>query len=134
MPPEGEPRPAIEQIALLRRWIDEGALGAEGSETLRGNWSRRISLPVRRPNRLPPWPCSPDGQRLAIGRFQAVELVTPDLQFVQRLAGHPGKVNAIAFSPDGTQLLAGTGVTGLFGETWVWDVASRRGDPQAWRT
>ena len=121
MPPEGEPRPGAEQIALLRRWIDEGAVGPSDADTPRQLVTPHID-PSPAPKPITAMACAPSGQRLAIGRFQAVEIVTPELQFVQRLAAHPGKVNAIAFSPDGTQLFTATGVTGLFGETWIWDL------------
>ena len=125
MPPEGEPRPGEEQISVLRRWIDEGAVGPIDS-----NGRRQLSTPHLNPSPTPKpitaMASSSDGERLAVGRFKSVDLVTRELQFVQRFGDHPGKVNAIAFHPHGTKLLVATGITGLFGETWIWDL--RRGE------
>lgn len=42
-------------------------------------------------------------------------------QDITVLQGHPGKVRVVAFSPDGTMLAAGSGVT-----ITLWDVASRQ--------
>ncbi len=120
MPPEGEPRPTDEQIALLRRWIDEGAQGPKDRTTL--DLVTPQLDPSMAPKPITAMASSPNGERLAIGRFHTVDLVSQELQFVQRLDGHPGKVNAIEFSPDGSQLFAATGITGLSGQVFIWDV------------
>jgi hypothetical protein len=123
MPPEGEPRPNEEQVDLLRRWIDAGAAG--GASPVRPALDTPRIDPSLAPKPITALAFSPVGDRLAIGRYQSIELVTPDRQFVHQFAGHPGKVNAATFGPGGESLVVATGVTGLFGETWVWDV--RRG-------
>jgi hypothetical protein len=125
MPPEGEPRPDADQVARLRRWVDEGAVGPTEPGAMRRLITPRIE-PSSAPKPITSMALSPDGQQLAIGRFRSVDLMTPNQQFIQRLDDHPGKVNAILFTPNGSRLFAATGITGLYGETWIWDV--RRGE------
>ncbi len=83
---------------------------------------------------------SPDGQRLASGsghRDSQSGVWTGDVkiwdaatgQLLSTLQGHKGRVNSVAFSPDGQRLASGTydyGFEGrLFpGEVKVWDVAA----------
>lgn len=68
---------------------------------------------------------SPDGKTLATAEFSAVSLQDAETGKVLRtFTGHPGKVNAVHFSPDGKQLLAATGVTGASGVAILWNVAS----------
>ena len=66
---------------------------------------------------------SPDGETLAVGKYQWVELW--DLQ-TQRLIHtyepHAGAVRCLTFSADGTTLYAGSGLASETGEITVWDV------------
>ncbi len=56
--------------------------------------------------------------------MNTVELVTlADRSVARRLGPHRGRVNAIVFSKDGSQLVAAAGEPGLFGEARLWNVA-----------
>ncbi len=67
---------------------------------------------------------SPDGKTLAVARMNTVELITlADRSLARRLGPHRGRVNAVVFSKDGSQLVAAAGEPGLFGEARLWNVA-----------
>ena len=121
MPPEGEPRPNPAEVALIAQWIDEGASGPSGAEAV-----ARLQAPPLGASELPSpitaLDVSDDGTLLAVARFRTVELVRlVDQKTIHRLADHPGKVNDVRFASDGSLLVA-TGIAGLSGEAWLWDV------------
>lgn len=124
MPPEDEPAPTADEIAIFKAWIAAGAKGPTG------HGAPMLDVPeilptgsIRHPVHAAAW--SPDGRTLAIGRYGSVELRSNDLELRETLEGFSGKVNVLAFLPDG-RLLAAGGVAGLAGEVGVWDVATRQ--------
>jgi WD40 repeat protein/mono/diheme cytochrome c family protein len=122
MPKEGEPlNPA--EIALIRRWIAEGAKADSPSAVSR----RPVSPPVYKT--LPAIPAiaySPDGTLLAIAGHHEVILRSADgAQVVARLIGDAPRVESLAFSTDGKLLAACGGAPSEFGEIQIWDVAAR---------
>jgi len=125
MPPEGETRPTEDEIALLVEWIDAGAKGPEGAEP-----TPTLVTPQLKPASVDALPVtaiaySPNGKRLAIARFQSIAVRDVETnETLRTLDEHPGKVNDLAFSPDGKLLLAATGVTGLYGQVAIWNAAS----------
>ena len=117
MPPPDNPRPSDQEIKTLRDWIDGGAAGPSGSSaslpdikapsiaTARGVQPYLTSLAL-----------SPKGKLLALGSYRQVELVDPATKRVLATTGKlPGKVMSVAFSPDGSQFVAGSGLAGLYG-------------------
>lgn len=125
MPPEGEPAPTAEEIALLAAWIDAGAQGPDGAEP------DRLTLHVPeiatrtdlRP--IAAVALSPDGRTLAVGRYQSVTLqplpLDPSSQASPRTIGsYPGKVTAVHFDAVGERLLTASGVAGLGGVAALW--------------
>jgi WD40 repeat protein len=122
MPKEGEPLSSAE-VALLRRWIDEGAKDDGASVVSR----RPASPPIYR--KLPAIPAiaySPDGSLLAIAGHHEVILRSADgAQVVARLVGDSPRIEGLAFSADGKVLAACGGAPSEFGEIQVWDVLSR---------
>jgi WD40 repeat protein len=117
MPPEGDPLKK-EQVALLERWISEGAkddAAAPGMST--------VEPPVYA---VPPvisslaW--SPDGQTLAVSGYHEVLLHKGDGSgLVARLVGESPRIESIAFSKDGTVIGAAGGAPGEFGQVQIWD-------------
>ena len=68
---------------------------------------------------------SPDGNYLAVGRYQWVQLW--DLgtrEVIQDLEPHSDAVRCITFARDGETLFAGSGQPAQNGELHVWDIAS----------
>jgi Planctomycete cytochrome C/WD domain, G-beta repeat len=130
MPPKGEPRPEAGEIALIEAWIEAGAHGPQGQEP------DRLALIVPKiPARSKVRPIvaidsTRDGKWLAVARGSEVALYAmpgqgkglPDRP--ERLIGKfPGKVTALHFTPDGSRLIAASGVAGLGGLASIWNVA-----------
>ncbi|MDA0657782.1 MAG: hypothetical protein O2931_04860 [Planctomycetota bacterium] len=125
MPPPDEPRPTAEELDVLARWIESGAAGPSGEASrpilrVPDLPSSRRALPITALD------ISPDGEWLAIGRFQSLELRQVGAQdAASRLDEHVGKVNDVRFSLDGEQVLTATGVEGLQGEACLWDLTTK---------
>ena len=126
MPPEDNEAPTAEEVELLRAWINNGARGPDGHELAQHD----LITPVITSQRVGDLPISdlaysPNGEVLAIARFRAVEIRSGDgKSVINKLTGHSGKVNAVQFTADGRYLLAASGISGLFGEVRIWDVAT----------
>ncbi|RMF43829.1 MAG: hypothetical protein D6753_04135 [Planctomycetota bacterium] len=125
MPPEGEPAPSPQEIALLRAWVAHGAPAV-----------RMVGPPASfSPPPLKPAPSEyhqvaaavglPAG--VALGRLGRIDLYdwTTD-QAVNLLQGLDGEVTAMASSPDGSHLAAAVSIPGLAATSLWIDVAQRR--------
>lgn len=142
MPQKSAPLEA-EQIDLVRRWIGEGA-SFDGDDP---NAALVQVIPVRRhepaPAKYPrPLPItaldfSPDGRELAASGSREVTLWNPATgELVRRIPNMAARTLALAWSPDGKQLVAVGGIPGELGEARVFDsgtgkllaVAHRAGD------
>jgi WD40 repeat protein/mono/diheme cytochrome c family protein len=125
MPPEDEERLTKEEIALLTAWIETGAKGPEGAEPAR----RTLMVPKIAGVEKVDGPVaavavSPDGSRIAVARFGTVEIRdAASMKVVRRLTDFPGKVNSVEFSSDGTRIIAGSGIAGLYGQASIWTIA-----------
>jgi dipeptidyl aminopeptidase/acylaminoacyl peptidase len=126
MPPEDSKAPTEAEIAVIRNWIEAGARGPAGAEPARTKLvTPRIAPAENAPAAVAAIDWSPTEDLIAVGRFRTVELRSAaDDTVVRTLSGHPGKVNSLQFSPDGSRLIAGTGVVGLYGRVVVWNVAN----------
>lgn len=134
MPPDGEPAPSAEEIAIVTAWIAQGAKGPKGAmpDPL------ALKVPVvesktdRRPITAIAW--SPDADALAVARFAEVELarelrekdaVTGKSQkgwhTTVTLKDFPGKVNSVQFCLGGGKLVTSSGVAGLGGVATLWE-------------
>ncbi|MCA9270229.1 MAG: WD40 repeat domain-containing protein, partial [Planctomycetales bacterium] len=130
--PKGKPPLAAEQIALIGRWIAEGA-----KDDTPPSARRKYDMDHPPAYNLPPvitsLDFSPDGALLAISGYH--EVLLHDMHdpakastgsLVARLVGLSERIEAIAFSPDGAQLAVAGGSPGRMGEVQIWDVAKRR--------
>lgn len=134
MPPETEPL-TEEQVALIRKWIDQGAKNDYVKPT--------VSVSTTNPpvySRLPissTLDFSPDGKLIAISGFHEVILLeTPKQQdlknaksalpgkIFKRMIGLSSRIESVKFSPDGKRLAVSGGSPGEFGEIQVWNVES----------
>lgn len=126
MPPRDNEAPREEEVALLAKWIDQGAEGPNGAVTDPTMLvTPKIPLKVALRPSVHAVAISPQGNRLAVARFQEIEVWSlPDRELLYRLAGHRGNINGVAFASDGLTLIASGGEPGLVGEARLWDVPS----------
>ncbi len=126
MPPEGNEPLSKAELDLLTEWVEAGAKGPDGEEPLRRTLIvPKLPAPEGLSKPIASVAVSPNGKVLAVARFELVELRhTDSLELIRRLEEFPGKVNSVEFSTDGSRLIAASGISGLFGEASIWDVAS----------
>lgn len=146
MPPKSRLRP--QEIATMKAWIDAGAPFVELAAPAIDE-----RIPAIHATRVPPAPVDavafkPDGSQLAIAGYKEIRLVSPayaqglasrseakggqtapnraraESDASQVLQGPPDLVRGLAYSPDGTSLVAGTGIPGAFGDVLLWDLAN----------
>lgn len=132
MPPEGKAEPvSAESLALLKRWINEGAKG-QGLAPAPAD-APAESAPAPTPAAIaPPISAMAYGKHgnlllLASGTLHNVDLLTVDASGQTtskgKLEGHAEMVRALSFSPDGSVLAAGGGRPGRGGEIKLWKTA-----------
>jgi dipeptidyl aminopeptidase/acylaminoacyl peptidase len=121
MPPDDKPRPTEAEIDVLRAWIDAGAKGPDGVESEFPELSTpKIAAGGNVSPSITSIAISPDGKRLALGRYRRVELVDPaTLQVVAVTKDLPGKVNNVRYSRKGSLFVAASGVPGLYGAAMI---------------
>lgn len=125
--PPASPLPA-EQIALISRWINEGAVNdAPPADAIR--FSRAEPPVYRGPATLPSIDVASGGdlrdELLAVAGFHEVLLVNLKTgETVDRLIGMSPRINTVRFSPDGKFLAAVGGLPGESGEVQIWQVDS----------
>lgn len=127
MPVDADPLKA-EQIAIIERWVKEGAKDdtPEGAGILGPNVP--ANLPVYRS--APPvtdMKFSPDGSLLAVTGYHEVILHKADgSEIVARLVGGSPRLEALAFSDDGKLLGVAGGAPAQWGEIQVWNLESKK--------
>jgi len=129
--PQMPPKTSIplDQIAVLERWINEGAKvdGLGGVSDRREQARRQASEEAATfASDAPPAVTSlayrPDGKVLAVASYKEVILIDPATgKTVHRLAGFPEQVMSVAFSPDGRSLAGAGGMPGKGGEVRIWE-------------
>jgi len=124
--PLGMPPLAPEQIELVRSWVAAGAADdtpAEARETL----SAGAPTVYSQPPVLTALAFSPDGKMLAVSGNREILLHTLDGSAPpQRLPGLSDSILSLAFSKDGSLLVAGGGTPARFGEIQFWDLPARK--------
>ncbi|MBA61023.1 MAG: hypothetical protein CMJ76_01540 [Planctomycetaceae bacterium] len=117
MPPEGNDAPSETELEMLRTWIASGARGPDGNAVQPMLITPKIELLGKVRDPINSVAVSPDGELLAIAQYGRVEIKTlSEGKQIALLDGLTGVVNGVAFSKDGSLLVAGAGETGLFGE------------------
>lgn len=120
MPKEGAPL-SKDEVALIKRWIVEGA---------KDDTPATVAVPKEPPvYSAPPvisaMAISPDGAVLAVSGYHEVLLHQPDgSKLTARLAGESPRIESLTFSGDGKLLAVSGGSPARFGEIQVWDTAT----------
>ena len=120
--PLGQPPLAPAEIELVRNWVAAGAKDdtpAEARETISvGKPMVYEQLPV-----VTAMAFSPDGKTLAVSGNREILIHTLDGSAPpKRLPGLSERILSLAFSKDGTLLLAGGGAPARFGELQLWEL------------
>lgn len=128
MPKEGDPLSA-EQVALIERWIAQGAGDDTPADKL--NPYKLDKLPVYHAAPvIASMAFSPDGKILAVAGYHEILLHrlegSDKVQLEERLLGESPKIESLAFSPDGKLLAASGGAPAVFGEVQIWSVADHK--------
>ncbi|MFO0948369.1 MAG: c-type cytochrome domain-containing protein [Planctomycetota bacterium] len=124
MPPKDNPVPSMEEVALLRRWIDAGAPGPAEPGKPPKLETPKISPLTEVKHAVRALAHSPKDDLLAVARDNLVHLVQrSNSHIVRSLEGHTGPVTSVQFSKDGALLIVAAGEPGLFGEAILWNIA-----------
>jgi WD40 repeat protein len=132
--PDGEPRMPYKQeplskdkLALLERWVKEGAKYDGEAQTEDWPAALRKATPINVPDVYPATvpitalAFSPDGAEVVASGFH--ELTTwkaADGTPVRRLRGMAERIHEIAYSPDGKWMATASGDPGQFGSVQLW--------------
>lgn len=122
MPKDADPLKK-EQIALIERWIAQGA-----KDDTPAPGTAHIQTPVYSvPPVISALAFSPDGSILAVSGYHEVLLHKPDGSgLTARLIGESPRIEGLAFSADGRKLAACGGAPGEFGQVQIWDPISHK--------
>lgn len=125
MPPKKEPQLTADEVALLKRWIEEGAKGPAKEHDI--SLLSTLVVPEVAPtaaakDAITAAAFAKDGALEAFAKHGRIDLHQGGN--VKTLKTPEGKINALHFSVDGTKLVAATGISGLKGEAIVFDTKS----------
>ncbi|HAV61855.1 MAG TPA: hypothetical protein DCY13_05780, partial [Verrucomicrobiales bacterium] len=113
------------EIALIKRWIAEGAID-DTPANAKQHFDAEHPPVYSRPPVITSLDWSPDGALLAVAGLHEVLLHRADGSGIEaRLIGLSERIQSVRFSPDGKLLAAAGGQPGRMGEVQIWDVANR---------
>ncbi|MFI5458181.1 MAG: c-type cytochrome domain-containing protein [Isosphaerales bacterium] len=126
MPFKQDPLPA-EKIALIERWVAEGARydgNSPGEDwTILLHKTQLVTIPAAYPVTVPitALEFSRDGSTIAASGYHEITFwKTADGTLARRLSGLAERIYDIAYSPDGKWMATASGDPGLFGVAKLW--------------
>jgi hypothetical protein len=129
MPKDGDPLPA-EQVALIKQWIDEGAVydGGDPKAALSSIMPPPVhpAAPQEYRATIPITAVlfSPDGKELYAGGYHEITVWNPENgQLIRRIGNVGQRTYGLAIKPDGTQLAVAGGAPGRIGEIRIYNPA-----------
>ncbi len=131
--PKDKPPLSDAQVALIRRWIAEGAKDdslAAGKPAIDADHPPKYETPPV----ITALDFSPDGKLLAVSGYHevllhdAAKLQAGEESLVRRLVGLSERIESVRFSPDGTKLAVTGGQPGRTGEVQIWNAADGKLD------
>lgn len=124
MPQNQEPL-SDEEVALIQRWILEGAKDDTPTETDEMDGENYPSYTV--PPVVSAMAYSPDGSTLAVSGVREVLLYdTKNFELKARLVGKARRIQSIVYTADGKILGIAGGSPAKFGEVQLWDTATNK--------
>ncbi len=127
MPPKGDPLHDT-QIALIRKWIAEGAAD-DTPESAKSHYDMDHPPQYVTPPTVTSLAYSPDGSRIAVAGYHEVLVHQADGSgIVARLVGLSERIQKLAWSPDGKKLAVSGGSPAREGELQIWDVEKQKLD------
>lgn len=126
MPQKAEPLSQTDREKIAK-WIEQGAKD-DTPESARPHFDAENPPVYVRAPVLTSIEISPDGQLVAVSGYHEVLLrqLSAGHKIVGRLVGMSERIEAVAFSPDGTRLAVAGGSPGRLGELQMWQVDSRK--------
>ncbi len=125
MPLKGDPLKP-EQVALIGRWIKEGAQDDTPPSAIDKISQANPPTYVRHPV-ITALAYSPDSKLLAVSGFHEILLHQANGSgLVARLVGRGQRIESLRFSPDGKLIGAVGGTPALFGEVQFWNTESKK--------
>jgi mono/diheme cytochrome c family protein len=127
--PKGGERLGDEQIALIRRWIEQGARfdGADRAAPLASLVPRTYDpapQAYRAPLPITAVAFHPQGHELAVSGYHEITIWNAaDGSLLRRVGRVPQRIYGLAYSPDGAYLAVAAGVPGTRGEVLLVDPA-----------
>jgi len=116
------------QVALVKRWIAEGAKDDTPASAKQEFSMEKPPVYVTAPL-ITSLDYSPDGSLIAVAGYHEALIHKADGSgIVARLVGLSERINKVAFSPDGKKLAVAGGSPARMGELQVWDLAKQKLD------
>ncbi|MEY2598258.1 MAG: hypothetical protein RLZZ142_517, partial [Verrucomicrobiota bacterium] len=123
--PKNKPPLQENELALIRRWISEGAKDDTPADAKKHFDAEHPPVYGKLPV-VTSIDYSPDGKLLAVAAFHEIVLHNADGSgLVGRLIGISERIQSVRFSPDGKWLAAAGGDPSRLGEVQIWDVATK---------
>lgn len=126
MPPDDQLRPTDKEIAILKKWIEQGAEDSKDDPPKKEKLDNESTRPAKRVNTTVTSADWSAQNIVAVARYQSVELINGATKKSLAILNHTGKVNSVRFAESGQYLVSGGGSVGQGGEAKIWDVANQK--------